>query len=92
MRSDRIESIGGGGRGTGMRIGSGRSANKPKITNAARGVEPTKKGRKEAKATDIFVNRYSKSVKKSGSTKNPAQVAPKSVATGVKKMPAKKSK
>lgn len=75
-------------------------ANPVKIVKGAAKVittgkaKATAKGmsRKEAKQSDSFVNQYAKFQKKSGSTKNPAQIAPKSVALGLKtpKVPVKK--
>jgi len=46
--------------------------------------------RKAGKQSNSFVNQLAKSVKKSGSTQQPADYAPKSVATGVKKITAVK--
>lgn len=71
-------------KGTKSTKGQGISTGKAK--SIAREIKTGISSHKEAKQINSFVRQLAKSVKKSGSTQQPADYAPKSVATGVIKL------
>jgi len=77
-------------KGTKSTKGQGISTGKAK--SIAREAKTGTPSHKELKQNDSFVNQLAKSVKKSGSTQQPADYAPKSVATSVKKLTAVKKR
>ncbi len=61
-----------------------------KVTAKQRGFTKDKPGRKEMKANDIFISRYAKDAKKSGTNKSLSDAAaPKSVSPRKKTVPVK---
>ena len=80
MRSDRIESIGGGGRGTGMRIGSGRAASSARGSSKA-AVKSALKNAKKTKplAEPKSAVRVKPPAKTKGAPDNPAKAKEKEI-------------